>query len=103
MKAVCALYRQHIAEAEISTNRLFYNYSDVFRATTLAKFLMNGACQGDLKKSAKELEKFDSKGVEDCKRLSRSYSKQLFSIYQNRKDPFFLPATMASHGDQTAK
>ncbi|XP_026423448.1 uncharacterized protein LOC113319397 isoform X2 [Papaver somniferum] len=98
MKAVCALYRQQISEGK----GLLHN-SDALRCTTLAKFLMNEDCEGDLNKSVKELEIFDSKGVEDCKRLARRYSTQLFSIYENGKDPFFLPATTASHGDETAK
>ncbi|XP_026433744.1 uncharacterized protein LOC113331222 [Papaver somniferum] len=102
MKAVCALYRQKISEDEISANGLFH-YSDTLRGTTLGKFLMDGSCKGGLKKSVEELAIFDSRAIEDCKRLARSYSKQLFSIYQNRKDPFFFPATTASHGDQTAK
>ncbi|XP_026386215.1 uncharacterized protein LOC113281642 [Papaver somniferum] len=102
LKAVCALYRQHVSEDAISAKGLFH-CSDAFRVTTLAKFLMDRDCKGDLKKSVKELEIFDSKAVEDCKRLARSYSKQLFSIYQKGKDPYFLPATTASHGHQTAK
>ncbi|XP_026423383.1 uncharacterized protein LOC113319336 isoform X1 [Papaver somniferum] len=101
MKAVCALYRQQICEDEISDKGLFHN-SDALRCSALAKFLMDEDCEGDLNKSMNELEKFDSKGVEDCKRLARRYSTQLFSIYQNGKDPYFLPATTAIHGDETA-
>ncbi|KAI3847982.1 hypothetical protein MKX03_001094 [Papaver bracteatum] len=97
MKAVCALYRQQISEGA----KGLFHYSDALRGTTLAKFLMDGACKGDLKKSAKELEIFDSKGVEDSKRIARSYSKQLFNIYLNKKDPYFHPTTTASHEDQT--
>ncbi|RZC86828.1 hypothetical protein C5167_030176 [Papaver somniferum] len=99
MKAVCSLYRQQICEDK----GLLHN-SDALRCTTLAKFLMDEDCEGDLNKSVKELEIFDSTAVEDCKRLARRYSTQLFSIYQNGKDPFFLPATTgAIHGDETAK
>ncbi|KAI3860865.1 hypothetical protein MKX03_002481 [Papaver bracteatum] len=87
-KAVCALYRHQISAGA----KGLFHYSDALRGTTLAKFLMDGACEGDLKKSIKELETLDSKAVEDCKRLARSYSKQLFSIYQKEKDPYFLPA-----------
>ncbi|KAI3848012.1 hypothetical protein MKX03_001124 [Papaver bracteatum] len=98
MKAVCALYRQQISEG-----KGLLHYSDALRCTTLAKFLMDGDCEGDLNKSVKELEIFDYEGVDDCKRLARRYSTQLFCIYQRRKDPFFLPSTTASHGDETAK
>ncbi|XP_026378310.1 uncharacterized protein LOC113272725 [Papaver somniferum] len=102
MKAVCALYRQQICEDKISDKGLFHN-SDALRCTSLAKFLMDEDCEGGLNKSVEELEIFDSNAVDDCKRLARRYSTQLFSIYQNGKDPFFLPATTASHGDETAK
>ncbi|KAI3860848.1 hypothetical protein MKX03_002464, partial [Papaver bracteatum] len=71
--------------------------------TTLAKFLMAEDCKGDVKKSVIELEIFDSEAIVDCRRLARRYSMQLFDIYQNGKDPFFLPASTSSHGDQTAK
>ncbi|RZC86830.1 hypothetical protein C5167_030180, partial [Papaver somniferum] len=98
LKAVCALYQQQICEDEISDKGLFHK-SDVLRCATLAKFLMDEHCEGDLNKSVKELETFDPKAVDDCKRLATRYSTQLFSIYQNRKDPFFLPSITASHGD----
>ncbi|XP_026424506.1 uncharacterized protein LOC113320819 isoform X2 [Papaver somniferum] len=94
MRAVCALHRQQISEDEISEKGLFH-FSDVLRITTLANFLMEEDCKGDLKKSLEELEIFDPKGVVDCKRMARRYSIQLFSVYQNGKDPFFLPATTA--------
>ncbi|RZC47883.1 hypothetical protein C5167_040829 [Papaver somniferum] len=88
LKAVCALYRQQICEDEISDKGLFHN-GDALRCTTLAKFLTGPDCKGDLNKSVKELKIFDSNVVEDCKRLARRYSMQLFSIYKNGKDPFF--------------
>ncbi|OVA06392.1 hypothetical protein BVC80_8981g30 [Macleaya cordata] len=96
MKAVCALYRQQISEKKLmkgslhSNNRGF-NKFDALRGTTLAEFLMDGDRKGNLKKSVKELEIFDPKALEECKRLARHYSNQLFTIYQNREDPFFLP------------
>ncbi|RZC47936.1 hypothetical protein C5167_040875 [Papaver somniferum] len=98
VKAVCALYRQEISEDEISPKGL-YIHSDTLRCTTLAKFLMDEDCKGDLKKSVTELETLDSKAVDDCKKLARRYSMHLFDIYRNRRDPFFRPATTASHGD----
>ncbi|KAI3972624.1 hypothetical protein MKX01_019282 [Papaver californicum] len=72
MKAVCTLYRQQMG-------------------TALVEFLMDGEQDGDLKKSVKDLEMFDRKAVGDCRRLAANYSKQLFSIYQKKEDPFFLP------------
>ncbi|XP_026432886.1 uncharacterized protein LOC113330238 isoform X1 [Papaver somniferum] len=98
VKAVCALYRQQISEGK----GLLHN-SDALRCTTLAKFLLDGDCEGDLNKSVEELETFDSKAVDVCKRLARRYSTQSFNIYQNGKDPLFLPATTPSRGDQAAK
>lgn len=64
---------------------------------------MDGDCKGDLKKSVKDLETLDSKAVGDCKKLAIEYSIYLFDIYENEKDPFFLPATTANNGDQTSK
>ncbi|RZC86721.1 hypothetical protein C5167_030067 [Papaver somniferum] len=90
MRAVCAIHRQQISEDKISEKGLFY-YPDVLRIITLANFLTEENCKGDLKKSLKDLEIFDSKGVVDCKRMARRYSIQLFSVYQNGKDPFFPP------------
>ncbi|XP_026450509.1 uncharacterized protein LOC113358877 [Papaver somniferum] len=113
MKAVCALYRQKISEAEISAG--LYYHSDILSDsalacsmrknswTTLAKFIMGEDCKGDVQKSVKELETLDPKAVNDCKRLARRYSIHIFDIYQNGKDPFFHPARTASHGEQTAK
>ncbi|RZC47938.1 hypothetical protein C5167_040889, partial [Papaver somniferum] len=74
MKAVCVFYRQEISEDEISPKGLVID-SDMLRCITLAKFLLEGDCKGDLKKSFKELETLDSEAVDDCKRLARSYSK----------------------------
>ncbi|OVA06393.1 hypothetical protein BVC80_8981g31 [Macleaya cordata] len=98
MKAVCALYRQQTSEEKsmkgsLHLNNRGFNKFDALRGTVLAEFLMDGDREGDLKKSFKELEKFDPKALEECKRLARHYSKQLFNIYQNKEDPFFLPSS----------
>lgn len=96
MKAVCTLYRQQMSfknsetRSSCSTNRGFNKY-DVLRGAALAEFLMDGGQEGDLNKSVKDLEMFDRKAVGDCRRLAANYSKQLFSIYQKKEDPFFRP------------
>ncbi|XP_026403334.1 spindle pole body component 110-like isoform X2 [Papaver somniferum] len=97
MRAICALYRQQISKEKytrgsLDSNERGFNVNDALRGTTLAEFLMDGNHEGDLKKSIKELEMFDSKALEDCKKLSMYYSTQLFSIYQSKDDPFFLPS-----------
>ncbi|XP_026423786.1 uncharacterized protein LOC113319867 isoform X1 [Papaver somniferum] len=89
MRAVCALFRLQRSEENVSADWLFH-YSDALsRGSTLAEFLMDGDRRGDLKKTVEELDVFDGKAREDCKRLAKSYSKQLFRIYQNKEDPFF--------------
>lgn len=62
------------------------------RGTYLAEFLTDGSQEGELVKSVKELEMFDFKGLEDCRKLASRYSKQLFTIYQNKEDPLFGPS-----------
>ncbi|XP_026432897.1 uncharacterized protein LOC113330244 isoform X2 [Papaver somniferum] len=88
MRAVCALFRLQRSEENVSADWLFH-YSDALRGSMLAEFLMDGDRRGDLKKTVEELDIFDAKAREDCKRLAKSYSKQLFRIYQNKEDPFF--------------
>lgn len=66
------------------------NFSN--RGTRLAEFLTNGDPQGNLNKSVKELEEYDPKAIELCRNLATHYSKQLFEIYGNKEDPFFLLA-----------
>ncbi|GAV66234.1 hypothetical protein CFOL_v3_09744 [Cephalotus follicularis] len=97
MKAVCAVYRQQTSEEKNCKETLCYNgrgFSkfDANRGTTLAEFLTDGDPKGDLKKSVKQLEVYDSKAVETCRTLASRYSKQLFEIYKNKEDPFFLPS-----------
>ncbi|KAI3885599.1 hypothetical protein MKX03_009297 [Papaver bracteatum] len=96
MKAVCALYRQQTAEEKlmkgsVHLNKRGFSKFDAHRGTYLAEFLTDGSQEGDLVKSVKELEMFDSKGLEDCRKLASRYSKQLFTIYENKEDPFFGP------------
>lgn len=61
------------------------------RGSLLAEFLTDGDPHGPLKKSVEELEKHDPKALEYCSRLASHYSKQLFEIYKNKEDPYFLP------------
>ncbi|CAK9318208.1 unnamed protein product [Citrullus colocynthis] len=96
MKAVCALYRQQTSEEKVSKETLFSNKRgfskfDAIRGTSLAEFLTDGEPQGNLKKSVKELEEYDPKAIDLCRKLATHYSKQLFEIYGNKEDPFFLP------------
>ncbi|KAH7538161.1 uncharacterized protein LOC107414615 [Ziziphus jujuba] len=96
MKAVCALYRQQTSEEKICKGTLYSNQRgfskfDAPRGTTLAFFLTDGDPEGDLKKSVQELQEYDPKAIKLCRTLATHYSKQLFEIYMNREDPFFLP------------
>ncbi|RZC79945.1 hypothetical protein C5167_042521 [Papaver somniferum] len=97
MKAVCALYRQQTAEEKlmkgsVHLNKRGFSKFDAHRGTYLAEFLTDGSQEGELVKSVKELEMFDFKGLEDCRKLASRYSKQLFTIYQNKEDPLFGPS-----------
>ncbi|XP_049394028.1 LOW QUALITY PROTEIN: uncharacterized protein LOC125858314 [Solanum stenotomum] len=94
MKAVCVLYRQQTSEEQCSKGTIVHNqrgfsHCDAFRGSTLAEFLTDGDPQGDMMKSVKELQAYDPKGIELCTTLATRYSKQLFSIYKNKEDPFF--------------
>lgn len=57
----------------------------------MAEFLTDGDPQSDLKKSVQDLQEYDRKGIELCRKLAIHYSKQLFDIYKNKEDPLFLP------------
>ncbi|KAF9602079.1 hypothetical protein IFM89_024846 [Coptis chinensis] len=96
MRAVCALYRRHISEENSKSGSLHsdnrgFNKVDAMRGTNLAEFLMDGNREGDITKSIQELEMYSPKGLEECKRLARWYSKQLFTVYKSKEDAFFLP------------
>ncbi|XP_038898046.1 uncharacterized protein LOC120085872 [Benincasa hispida] len=97
MKAVCALYRQQTSEEKVSKATLFSNKKgfskfDAIRGTSLAEFLTDGNPQGNLNKSVKEVEEYDPNAIDLCRKLATHYSKQLFEIFGNKEDPFFLPA-----------
>ncbi|CAK9163036.1 unnamed protein product [Ilex paraguariensis] len=96
MNAVCALYRQQtsllksVKGSSFSKDRGFDQF-DALRGSSLARFLTDGDPEGKLKKTVKELEEYDTKGIDECRKLARRYSSQLFETYQKKEDPFFLP------------
>lgn len=95
MKAVCALYRQQTSEEQSAKGALYRNnrgfsHCDAYRGTSLAEFLTDGS-GGELRKSVEELKQYSAKGIEVCRELAKRYSKQLFAIYKNKEDPFFVP------------
>uniref|UniRef100_A0A5B7B637 Putative sarcolemmal membrane-associated protein-like n=1 Tax=Davidia involucrata TaxID=16924 RepID=A0A5B7B637_DAVIN len=96
MNAVCALYRQRMSTDKSIQGSSFskkwgFDQFDALRVTNLAKFLIDGDPQGKLKKSVSELQQYDLKGLDDCRKLATWHSKQLFEIYRKKEDPFFFP------------
>ncbi|XP_048320463.2 uncharacterized protein LOC125418197 isoform X1 [Ziziphus jujuba] len=99
LNAVCALYRQHKSVMEsaspgvypFSDDRGFKKF-DAPRGIRLARFLIDEDPHGKLRRSVKELELQNRKGLSECRKLAVEHSKQLFKIYQNKEDPFFIPS-----------
>ncbi|CAI9768165.1 unnamed protein product [Fraxinus pennsylvanica] len=96
MKAVCALYRQQTSVEKSSKSAIVLNgrgfsQCDAFKGSALGEFLTDGDLQGDVKKSVEELQEYNPRGAELCRKLATHYSKQLFTIYKNEEDPFFRP------------
>lgn len=96
LKAVCALYRRQTFDEQSQKGTLYINNRgfskfDVFKGSMLAEMLTDGDPCGPLKKSAKELENQNPEALKMCSQLAHFYSKQLFDIYQNKEDPYFLP------------
>ncbi|KAL7146189.1 hypothetical protein ABFS83_06G024400 [Erythranthe nasuta] len=96
MKAVCALFRQQTSEEQSCKETIVRNgrgFSQIHASTgsRLAEFLTGGDTSGDVKKTEEELQEFNSNGIEQCRKYATHYSKQLFEIYKNDEDPFFLP------------
>ncbi|KAI3757699.1 hypothetical protein L6452_05242 [Arctium lappa] len=96
MRAVCALYRQQTADEKAAKGTIHHNdrgfsQCDASRASKVAEFLTDGDSCGDMNKTVEELKQHDSKGIKLCMALAAKYSKQLFNIYQNKEDPYFLP------------
>jgi hypothetical protein len=50
---------------------------------------LGGNLQGPVKRTAEELAKRDSGGIDLLKRVAMEFSEQLFSIYSNKEDPYF--------------
>ncbi|GJN06474.1 hypothetical protein PR202_ga24203 [Eleusine coracana subsp. coracana] len=96
LKAVCALYRRQTEDeqrekATFVHNKVGFSQIDAPRASLIAEFLLDGDLYGPLKKTVQDLEEHDRYGLEFCRRMASRYSKQLFAIYQNKKDPYFHP------------
>ncbi|KAL5221600.1 hypothetical protein ABZP36_026313 [Zizania latifolia] len=96
LKAVCALYRrqtvyEQVQKASIVHNKQGFNQIDASRGSRIAEFLLDGDAFGPLKKTVRDLEEYDRYALEFCHKLAARYSKQLFSIYQNKEDPDFIP------------
>ncbi|KAG8045718.1 hypothetical protein GUJ93_ZPchr0008g13133 [Zizania palustris] len=96
LKAVCALYRRQTVDeqdqkATIVHNKQGFNHIDASRGSHIAEFLLDGDAFGPLKKTVHDLEEYDRNALEFCHKLAARYSKQLFSIYQNKEDPYFIP------------
>ncbi|KAL5729218.1 hypothetical protein ACHQM5_002195 [Ranunculus cassubicifolius] len=94
MKAVCTLYRHRLFEKKADggsskLNNRRFSLSREERGTSIAKFLLDGNEECEMKKSVKELEVYDPKGLQECQKLAYHYSNQLFTVYQNKEDPFF--------------
>ncbi|WOL08293.1 hypothetical protein Cni_G17046 [Canna indica] len=97
MKAVCALYRQQTSDEQsikgtLLLNKRGFNKIDAHRGSMIAEFLTDGDPSGPLKKTIQDLKNYDSKALDYCHKFATRYSKQLFSIYQNKEDPFFRPS-----------
>ncbi|KAF0917042.1 hypothetical protein E2562_016342 [Oryza meyeriana var. granulata] len=96
LKAVCALYRKQTEDEQkvkstIVHNKQGFNQIDALRGSSIAEFLLDGDTFGPLKKTVHDLENYDCYALEFCHKLAAHYSKQLFSIYQNKEDPYFHP------------
>ncbi|GKE19381.1 hypothetical protein Tco_1426958 [Tanacetum coccineum] len=96
MRAVCALYRRQTEDEKASNETIHQNERgfskpDANKASDIAQFLTDGDSKGNLNKTVEELERYDSKAIELCTSLAFKYSKQLFEIYKNKEDPYFLP------------
>uniref|UniRef100_A0A0E0JLY2 Uncharacterized protein n=1 Tax=Oryza punctata TaxID=4537 RepID=A0A0E0JLY2_ORYPU len=93
MQALCALYRQRklvvMSTEEQQTGSTGLTKIDAFRAIKLSEFLLDGKLQGPLKRTAKELVSHDATGPTFLEKVALSFSKELFDIYKNKKDPYF--------------
>ncbi|XP_052623692.1 uncharacterized protein LOC128129017 [Lactuca sativa] len=96
MKAVCVLYKQQTKDEKecngtLHQNARGFSQTNVLTASKVAEIFTDGDSSGDLNKTVEELRRYDTKGSELCMTLAFKYSKQLFEIYKNKEDPFFMP------------
>ncbi|KAL8091279.1 uncharacterized protein LOC141697581 isoform X2 [Apium graveolens] len=90
LNAVCALHRvEKCDKIPRSPQYRGFSSTDATSGNQLAKFLVDGDPQGKLRKSVKELQQYDKKGIDECRKLARNHYRQLFQIYQKEEDPFF--------------
>ncbi|KAK9716644.1 hypothetical protein RND81_06G247800 [Saponaria officinalis] len=87
MRAICALYRQHMNVGESKG----FSEVDAFRGKILGNFLVNGDIHGGVKKSVAKLVEYDRDGPNKCRRIAMDHSSRLFEIYKNKEDPHFAP------------
>ncbi|KAL6850115.1 hypothetical protein ACP4OV_020742 [Aristida adscensionis] len=104
LKAVCALYRKQTEEeqfekAALISNKQGFSHTDATSAqrvqvqlgSHIAEFLLDGDLHGPLRKTVHQLEEHDPNARKFCQKVASHYSKQLFTIYQNKEDPYFIP------------
>ncbi|EAY75238.1 hypothetical protein OsI_03126 [Oryza sativa Indica Group] len=93
MQALCALYRQRklviMSTEGQQTGTTGLTKIDAVRAIRLLEFLLDGKLKGPLKRTAKELLSHDATGPTFLEKVALSFSKELFDIYKNKKDPYF--------------
>ncbi|XP_063942577.1 uncharacterized protein LOC108205922 isoform X3 [Daucus carota subsp. sativus] len=87
LHAVCALHR--LEKCDKLPQSQGFSAIDATRGSHLAKFLTNGDPKGKLQKSVDELQQYDSKGIDECRKLARNYYRQLFQMYKKEEDPLF--------------
>lgn len=102
LNAVCALHRVEKCDKlpRASQYRGFTSI-DATRGNQLAKFLVDGDPLGKLRKSVKELQQYDSKGMDECRKLARNHYKQLYQMYQKEEDPFFKEYLVKNYSKKT--
>ncbi|KAK1381696.1 hypothetical protein POM88_019431 [Heracleum sosnowskyi] len=102
LNAVCALHRVEKRD-KLRCGSQYQGFSsiDATRGNQLAKFLVDGDPQGKLRKSVKELQQCDSKGIDKCRKLARNHLKQLYLIYQKEEDPLFKEYLVKNYPKKT--
>lgn len=94
MKSVCALYRKHkslgVWKYCLDGNKAFAGGLEI-RGVALGMCLTSGDPEGRMNKSSADLEREDSRGIKDCSYIAKYHHKELFEIYKDNLDPFFLP------------